>query len=149
MVEAVDPIYFTKLILKEVFTKTKMTPKKGLYKVWIQMVKFALYIMRMIIIFVQLATSSFQKADKTHLEHLNFLNYQTNKINFMWWLDNLPKCFLACTRLNGVKFKQIYKHIGLNFITFEEEKKEFSFIKGNKIKLAETIQSIALWHFRK
>jgi len=76
-------IYFIRPILKEACIRIKMMQNKVWFKVSTRMARSVLFIMLMTIIFVLLDMNLFQKTDKIQMVSLNFLNYPTNKINFI------------------------------------------------------------------
>lgn len=143
MEEVEDLIFFIKQILTDQYTKLNRVPKKLWWMDLILMEKFASFITLMIIIFVLSAINLSLKMVKIQMGHLNPHNYHRNRINCMWWLESLLKCFLACTLWNGVKYNLIFQLIGLSFLISEEEKKEFNFVRVNKIRSVEETQLIA------
>lgn len=117
MEEAAAHIYSIRLIQKEVFIKTKIVQRKDLSRDWAPMVRFASFIMHMIITSVLLGMNLPEKTEKIKLIPSNFHSYQISRISFMWWLDSHLRCSHVCISLNGAKFKRIWKHTGQNSTT--------------------------------
>ena len=109
---------------------------------------FALFITHMITTSVLWAMNSFRRTNLT-LTHSSQQKWMRREVSSTLWLESHPKISQEFMFSSGVRFKLMFRLIGLSTTTFGREVKECRPERARRTTIRGPRPSTALWHLRK